>query len=137
MKNVKLVNLKKYTDERGNLIPIEFPKNLPFEIKRIYYIYGVPNNLERGFHSHRELEQILISLGGSVKIRTKNPFEEEIYCLSDPSTALYIGPYIWREMYDFDENTTLLVLASKEYDENDYLKDYDEYKEEYKKTYNN
>ena len=127
MKNVKLVNFKKYTDERGNLIPIEFPKNLPFEIKRIYYIYGVPNNLERGFHSHRDLEQILISLGGSVKIKTKTPFEEEIYCLSDPSTALYIGPYMWREMYDFSPDAVLLVLASEYYTEDDYIRNYEDF----------
>ena len=131
MKNVKLVNLKKYTDERGNLIPIEFPKNLPFEIKRIYYIYGVPNNLERGFHSHRDLEQILISLGGDIKIRTKTPNEEEVHLLDDPSKGLYIGPYIWREMFDFAPNSTLLVLASHEYDENDYFRDYNEYEKEY------
>ena len=83
------------------------------------------------FHSHRDLEQILIALGGDIKIRTNTPDEEEVHLLDDPSKGLYIGPYIWREMFDFAPNSTLLVLASHEYDENDYFRDYNEYEKEY------
>lgn len=132
MENVKLVDFKKITDNRGKLTPIECPKDIPFEVQRVYYIYDVLDGVERGFHSHRELEQILIALGGSIKIKTKTPFEEEIHELNDPSKGLYIGPYIWREMFDFSQNSTLLVLASRKYDENDYLRDYNSYEEEYK-----
>lgn len=135
MKNVRMVDFKKITDNRGILTPIEYPKDIPFEIKRIYYIYDVLNGVERGFHSHRDLEQILIALGGKIKIRVKTPFEEEIVELNDPGKGLYIGPYIWREMFDFDEKATLLVLASHEYDESDYIRNYEEYEKEYIKVF--
>lgn len=131
MKNVKNVEFKKISDSRGCLTPIEYPKDIPFEVKRIYYIYDVLKDVERGFHSHRDLEQILIALGGTISIRTKTPDEEEVHVLDSPNKGLYIGPYVWREMFDFSENSTLLVLASHEYDESDYLRDYDEYKKEY------
>ena len=136
MNNVKIIDFKNISDNRGSLTPIQFPNDIPFQIKRIYYIYDVKKGVERGFHSHRDLEQILISLGGSVKIRTKTPEEEQIFVLDKPNQGLYIGPYIWREMYDFSDNSTLLVLASHEYDEKDYLRNYDEYEKEYKRVRN-
>jgi len=130
MHNVISLKLKEFSDPRGSLIPLEFPTSLPFSIKRIYYIYNVDKKEERGFHSHRNLEQLLICLGGSVKIRVKDGRTEETVLLDSPNKGLYIGPMIWREMYDFSPNATLLVLASNEYDEKDYIKDYYEYKEE-------
>ena len=134
MENVKEVSFKRITDNRGVLTPLQYPDDIPFEIKRVYYIYDVQKGVERGFHSHRDLEQILIALGGDIKIRTKTPDEEEVHLLDDPSKGLYIGPYIWREMFDFAPNSTLLVLASHEYDENDYFRDYNEYEKEYIQT---
>ena len=127
MKNVLLMEFKEYNDSRGSLVPIEHLKNLPFPIERIYYIYNVAKNEERGFHAHRELEEILICLGGTVKIRVKNHNSEEIITLDKPNEGLYIGKMIWREMFDFSENATLLVIASKKYNESDYIKDFKGY----------
>lgn len=128
MKNVKKVKFNVIKDDRGKMIPIEYPKQLEFPLKRIYYIYDVKEEVRRGYHSHNDLEQVLIAVNGSIKILVKTPYEEEIIELNDPSEGLYIGPMIWREMFDFTENSVLLVLASKEYDESDYIRNYDDYK---------
>lgn len=127
MKDWKLIDLKVIGDHRGNMIPLEYPKQLPFDLKRIYYIYDVPANERRGFHSHNDLEQILIAVSGKVTILVKTPFKEENIVLDSPDKGLYVGPMIWREMYDFSEGAVLLVLASHEYDEFDYIRDYKEY----------
>lgn len=128
MKNVKKVKFNVIKDDRGKMIPIEYPKQLEFPLKRIYYIYDVKEKVRRGYHSHNDLEQVLIAVNGSIKILVKTPYEEEIIELNDPSEGLYIGPMIWREMFDFTENSVLLVLASHEYDESDYIRNYDDYK---------
>lgn len=127
MNNCRIVDFKNFNDSRGNLVAIEYPKNLDFEIKRIYYIYGVETGTERGFHSHKRLEQVLIAVNGTIKIRVNTPFKEQIYELNDPSKGLYIGPMIWREMFDFSEGAVLLVLASHEYDESDYIRDKEDF----------
>ncbi len=127
LKNCKLVEFHNFKDDRGNLVAIENPKNLDFPINRIYYIYGVDSDAERGFHSHKILHQVLIVVSGSVKIRISTNNEEETVLLDDPSKGLYIGPMIWREMYDFSKDAVLLVLASEKYDESDYIRDKDEY----------
>lgn len=132
MKNVKKVSFNVITDSRGKMIPIEYPKQLEFPLKRIYYIYDVEEGIRRGFHSHNDLEQVLVAVNGSIKILVKTPYEEEIIELNDPSKGLYIGPMIWREMFDFSENSVLLVLASHEYDESDYIRDYDIYEKKAK-----
>lgn len=135
MFNTGIMKFKKITDKYGNLTPIESNIDIPFKIKRIYYISNVEQGVVRGYHSHRKLHQILICLNGSVKIRLKNPDSEEIIELNDSSIGLYIGPYVWREMYDFTEGSVLLVLASEYYDENDYIRNYDFYLEEAKKRF--
>lgn len=135
MKNVKKVNFQSIGDGRGNLVPIEYPKQLEFPLKRIYYIYDVNEDVRRGFHSHNDLEQVLIAVSGNIKVLVKTPYEEEVYELNNPSEGLYIGPMIWREMYDFSNGAVLLVLASHEYDESDYIRDYDKYKIRAKKYF--
>lgn len=135
MYNCSLIKFKDIADKYGRLTPIESKTDIPFEIKRIYYITKVEAGITRGFHSHRKLHQVLICLNGSVKIKTNNPNEEEITELNDPSFGLYIGPYIWREMFDFTEGSVLLVLASEYYDEDDYIRNYDFYLEEAVKRY--
>lgn len=127
MRNSKLIKLSEIKDKRGNMIPLEYPKQLPFDLKRIYYIYGVPSEERRGFHSHNDLEQILIAVSGTVKILTKTPYEEEQILLDNPNKGLYIGPMVWREMFEFSKDAVLLVLASHEYDESDYIRDYEDY----------
>ena len=127
----RIYDFFEHSDERGSLVALEYPKDIPFEIKRIYYIYGVPSDIERGFHSHNELQQILICLGGSVKIRIKTPEDEKVVTLDKPNKGLFVDKMIWREMFDFSENATLLVLASMPYSEDDYIRDYKEYEKNY------
>lgn len=133
MKNVKRILFKDIVDsantERpmGHLTPIESNIDIPFEINRIYYLTRVPENTIRGFHSHNDLEQILICLNGSVQISVSTPYEKQFITLDDPAVGLYIGPMIWREMYNFSPGSVLLVLASKLYDQKDYIRDYREY----------
>jgi len=133
--NCALIKFKDITDKYGHLTPIESKIDTPFEVKRIYYITKVEQGITRGFHSHRKLHQVLICLSGSIKIRVKNPKEEEVIELDDSSVGLYIGPLIWREMFDFTEGSVLLVLASEYYDEDDYIRNYDFYLEEAKKRF--
>ena len=133
MKKIKKYNYKYHSDKYGKLISLEEKKNIPFEIKRVYYIYDVESGVRRGFHSHKKLEQILVCVHGSVKILVKTPEEEKIIELDNPSKGLYIGTDLWREMYDFENGAVLMVLASDYYDESDYIRNYDEYE----KYYNN
>ncbi len=135
MYNVSMLKFRDIKDKYGHLTPIEFRNDIPFEIKRIYYITRVDQGVIRGFHSHRKLHQVLICINGSVKIKTKNPIEEEVFELNDPAIGLYIGTYVWREMFDFTEGSVLLVLASECYDEQDYIRNYDFYLEEAKKRF--
>ena len=130
-----MINVKEYDfmisahEMYGSLTAIEGGNDIPFDVKRVYYIYNVPTGTRRGFHSHVDLHQMLICVHGSVKILTKTPFEEEIIELSSENKGLYIGPMIWREMYDFSEGAVLLVLASEHYTEDDYIRDYAKYEE--------
>lgn len=130
--NTSMINMPKYSDEYGSLVPIEALQNVPFPINRVYYIFEVEKEVRRGFHSHRHLHQALICVHGSVKILTKTPFEEEIITLNSPTKALYIGPMVWREMYDFSEDAVLLVLASEHYEVEDYIRNYEQYEKEAK-----
>lgn len=119
----------------GFLTPIECPGEIPFEVKRFYYIYGVGPNEVRGKHSHKELHQVLLCLHGSVDVRLENFFGEKKYTLNDPSVGLYVGPDNWREMSNFSNDAVLLVLASEKYNENDYIRDYDTFIQHNQKKY--
>lgn len=131
MKKINNYDYKYHSDKYGKLIALESNKDIPFDIKRVYYIYEVESNVRRGFHSHKELEQVLVCVHGSVKILLKTPNEEKIVLLDNPSKGLYIGTDIWREMYDFENETVLMVLASDYYDENDYIRNYKDYETYY------
>ena len=135
MKRVKNIKFKVNNDKWGKLVPIEGNDSVPFDIKRVYYIYEVNQEKRRGFHSHKELEQVLICVHGSIKILVKTPEEEKVVVLDNPNKGLYIGPDIWREVYDFENDGVLLVLASNHYDEKDYIRNYDDYVEYYNKKY--
>ncbi len=130
MKNVGMIDFRSHNDNYGKLVPLEAGGDIPFDVKRVYYIYEVEEGVRRGFHSHRDLEQVLICVHGKVKILVKTPYEEEVIELDDPSKGLYIGHMIWREMYDFSDGAVLLVLASEHYTEDDYIRKYDNYLEE-------
>lgn len=124
-KNITKYNI--HSDKWGKLVALEGNSLIPFKINRVYYIYGVEEGVRRGFHSHKKLEQVLICVHGSVKILLKTPDEEEIVTLNKANEGLYIGPNVWREMYDFADDAVLLVLASAHYDEKDYIRNYDNY----------
>lgn len=127
VENTKLLIFKEFSDAVGALIPLESLKEIPFAVKRIYYIYGVPKGITRGFHSHKLLEQVLICVHGSVKIRIKTFYEEDIVALDSPDKGLFIGPMVWREMFEFTDDAVLLVLASEYYTELDYIRDFNSY----------
>lgn len=128
--NCKLIQLKRIAGPLGALTAIEGNQDIPFDVKRVYYITQVPENVTRGFHSHRALEQVLLCLNGSVKIRVKTPYGEEVVSLTENAQGLYIGHMVWREMFEFTPGAVLMVLASEHYTEEDYIRDYDRYYQE-------
>ncbi|MFL0251667.1 sugar 3,4-ketoisomerase [Clostridium neuense] len=132
MYNCNLMKFKCINGQYGKLVPIEGNFDVPFQIKRVFYIYGVDSNVIRGHHALRKSHQILICLKGSVKIRLRTPIDEEIVELSNPEEGLYIGKLIWREMFDFSEDAVLFVLASEHFEEEDYIRNYDFYLNEAK-----
>jgi len=114
-------------DERGQLVALEEMKDIPFHIRRVYYMYETGDGVRRGFHAHRSLEQILICIHGSCKIHLDNGYEKKEIPLENPYEGLYISNDMWREMYDFSPDAVLMVLASDIYDETDYIRDYDQF----------
>lgn len=114
-------------DERGQLIALEEIKDIPFKIKRVYYMYDTKDGVRRGYHAHKKLEQILICIHGSCKILLDNGSEKKTVLLDKPYEGLYVGKNTWREMYDFSSDAVLMVLASEYYDEADYIRDYDKF----------
>ncbi|MFT3982360.1 MAG: FdtA/QdtA family cupin domain-containing protein [Lachnospiraceae bacterium] len=125
---IKKYSFPQHGDFRGNLVAIEEIKDIPFEIKRVYYMYDTLNHVIRGKHAHKELEQILICIHGSCKILLDDGTEKEEVVLDKPFEGLYLSGNIWREMYGFSEGAVLMVLASALYNENDYIRDYEEFK---------
>ena len=116
-------------DERGQLVALEEHKDIPFEIKRVYYMYDTIEGVRRGFHAHKSLEQILICIHGTCKVLLDNGTEKKIVPLERPYEGLYIANNILREMYDFSHDEVLMVLASDYYKEEDYIRDYQEFLE--------
>jgi len=114
-------------DDRGSLVAIEGLQDVPFQIARIYYIFGTGPGVERGFHAHKALHQFAVCVSGSCTIVLDNGQERRSVRLDRPDRGLHIGPMIWREMLDFKPSTVLLVLASAKYDEADYIRDLDEF----------
>ncbi len=116
-------------DERGKLVVIEGEEEIPFEIKRVFYIYDSDKTVIRGQHANLNSEFVLINIAGSSKVRITDGREELIVELNKPMTGVYIPKMIWKDMYDFSENSILLVLASTHYDGNEYIRDYNQYLE--------
>lgn len=118
---------QQHGDDRGQLVALEENKDIPFKIKRVYYMYDTGENVHRGFHAHKSLEQILICIHGSCKIKLDNGVEQKVIYLERPYEGLYVSNNIWREMYDFSSDAVLMVLASDFYREEDYIRDYNEF----------
>lgn len=125
--NVSKCFFQPHGDERGQLVALEEQVNIPFEVKRVYYIYGTGEGVRRGFHAHKALEQVLICVHGFCTVLIDDGAERNEVLLEQPFEGLYIGPGIWREMHDFSSDAVLLVLASHLYDEADYIRDYEEF----------
>ena len=112
----------------GSLVPLEALKNIPFDIKRVFYIYDVAPGETRGRHTQKTLQEVVVCLRGKCKIKLEDAQGEKTFELSRPDSGLYIGPMVWREMSDFSADCILLALADQLYDENDYIRDYKEYR---------
>lgn len=129
---------QQHGDKRGMLVALEELRDIPFEIKRVYYLYDTKQDVRRGGHAHRSLEQILVCIHGSCKVLLDNGMEKKVVSLEKPYEGLYIANDIWREMYDFSQDAVLLVLASNYYDESDYIRNYEIFLKEISKgDYNN
>ena len=127
LNDVKLFNLRSFIEPDGNLVPIESRHDIPFDVKRIFYVYGVKDQDDRGKHSHHKTKQVLICLSGEVKVVCDDGKERKNYILSKPNQALYIPEMIWDEQIYMSEDSVLLVLANTHYDVKDYIEDYDEF----------
>lgn len=115
-------------DERGYLVVVEGMKDIPFEIKRVFYIYGSDNDVVRGQHANRESEFVLINVAGTSKVKVRDgKGNEATYILNRPHTGVYLPKMMWKDMYDFSEDSVLLCLASTQYDAAEYIRDYNEY----------
>ena len=124
---VKMYTFPPHGDDRGQLVAIEAMKDLPFEVKRVYYIYDTLPGVRRGFHAHKCLQQILVCVNGSCKIHLDDGTDTAEVVLDKPYEGLYISNNMWREMYDFTPGAVLLVLASEYYDEADYIRNYEDF----------
>ena len=128
---IKIIEFADFGDERGNLVVIEGDgMDIPFDIKRVFYIYGSDSEVVRGSHANRETEFLLVNVSGTSKVRVDNGSEEMIVELNKPRMGLYIPSMLWKDMYDFSADSVLLVLASRHYDGSEYIRDYEEYLKE-------
>ena len=126
----KVLNFADLGDERGKLVVVEGEQHIPFAIQRVFYIYGSDSEVVRGQHANRESEFVLINVGGTSKVRIDNGHSEAIIELNKPMMGLYIPTMVWKDMYDFSEDSILLVLASTHYNGKEYIRDYEQYKKE-------
>lgn len=126
MNKVKMLEFPQHGDDRGHLVVVEGGKDIPFEIKRMFYIFGSDADVVRGQHANRRTEFVLINVAGKSKVKVKDgEGNEAIYCLNRPHTGIYLPTMVWKDMYDFSEDSVLLVLASEHYDNTEYIRDYD------------
>lgn len=124
IENCRIIDIPKITDSRGNLSFIEGNVHIPFDIKRIYYLYDVPGGAERGGHAHIELQQLIVAISGSFDVILKDGFETKKYHMNRSYYGLYIPTMVWRELNNFSSGSVCLVFASTIYDESDYIRDY-------------
>ncbi len=127
--NYRLIEMNVHGDSRGKLVSLESMKDVPFDIKRVYYMFDTLPNESRGFHAHKDLEQIVIAMDGACRFILDDGKNKETVLLNRPDVGLYIGKNMWREMHDFSYGCKLVVLASEYYDENEYIRDYDQFLE--------
>ena len=122
-----MLTFQQHGDDRGQLVALEENKEIPFKVKRVYYMYDTVDGVRRGYHAHRHLQQILICIHGSCKIHLDNGHETTEVLLDKPYEGLYVTNNMWREMYDFSHDAVLMVLASELYDKSDYIRNYEDF----------
>lgn len=124
----KIIEFVDLGDERGNLVVIEGEgQDIPFDIKRVFYMYGSDDKVVRGQHANRETEFLLVNVAGTSKVRIDNGAQSVVVELNRPRMGLYISSMLWKDMYDFSQDSILLILASRHYDAEEYIRDYDDY----------
>ena len=128
----KLEEFKVLGDHRGQLVALEANRQIPFDVKRVFYIYGTQEGVPRGNHSHYKTKQFLVAVNGSCKVTLDNGKEKETFDLNKPNLGLFQDALIWGSMHDFSSDCVLMVLADEHYDESDYIRDYDMFLEEVK-----
>lgn len=124
---IKLIPLQAHGDDRGSLIALEEGKNIPFPVKRVYYLFNTKEGVGRGFHAHKALKQVAIAVRGSCRFVLDDGKERVEVLLDNPAQGLLIESFMWREMYDFSDDCVLMVLADQLYDESDYIRGYEDF----------
>lgn len=124
---VKLIDFPPLGDDRGSLVALEANKTIPFDIKRVYYIFGTKPGVARGFHAHKALKQVAVCVSGSCRMLLDDGKQKAEVLLDSPVKGLVIDSFVWHEMHDFTPDCVLLVLASEHYDESDYIRNYDDF----------
>ena len=125
---VKMMEFPEKGDERGHLVIVEGGKGVPFDIKRVFYIYGSSYDVVRGQHANKRTEFVLINVAGTSKVKVRDGLgNEAVFSLNRPHTGIYLPKMVWKDMFDFSEDSVLLCLASEHYDATEYIRDYDEF----------
>ena len=127
---VYTIEFKQNGDERGHLVVVEEKKDIPFSIARIFYIYGSDHDVVRGRHANRRSEFVLVNVSGTSKVKVMDGLDEKVIVLDKPHMGVYLPKMVWKEMYDFSEDSVLLCIASEVYDPSEYIRDYAEYLKE-------
>ena len=125
--DINLIKLQSHGDERGSLVALEENKEIPFNVKRVYYLFGTKEGVRRGFHAHKKLKQFAVVVRGRCQILLDDGIEKKNISLGGPTEGLLISPMIWHEMFDFSEDCVLMVLADDVYDESDYIRCYESF----------
>ena len=130
---IKIMEFPDFGDERGNLVVVEGGMDIPFEVKRAFYIYGSDSEVIRGRHANRKSEFVMINVSGRSKVKIDNGYEQKVIELNRPRMGLYLSTMVWKDMYDFSRDSVLLVLASEHYDAGEYIRNYEDFIREIRK----
>lgn len=123
----ELIDLQSFGDERGSLIAFEKNSNVPFDVKRVFYIFDTKGDIARGCHANKKSKFLLVVINGSCRVKIDNGKEQTDVLLNNPNKALFLNTLVWKEMYEFSYNSVLMVLANEYYDESEYIRNYDEF----------